>query len=93
MSKSFELPEELTIYSAVETRDALMAWLAELPPGAVLEISAAKVAEIDGAGVQLLASLAHMQQPWRLTSASSAVQAACDALGLGTWLAEQTQTV
>ncbi|GAB4213282.1 MAG: hypothetical protein Fur007_07180 [Rhodoferax sp.] len=93
MSKPFELPEELTIYSAVETRDALVAWIAGQTAGKPIEISGAKVSEIDGAGVQLLASLAHMDQPWRLLAPSPSVQAACEALGLGGWLAEQIHTV
>ena len=45
MSTAFELPEEMTIYGAVETRDALLAWVAAQGSQSdqSLEISAAKV--------------------------------------------------
>lgn len=92
MSKAFELPEEMTIYSAVETRDALLAWVTEqsAKSARVLEISAAKVSEIDGSGLQLLASLAHMDQPWQLKNPSDALLEACKSLGLAAWLEDQT---
>lgn len=92
MSTPFELPEEMTIYSAVETRDALLAWVTEQTTKGVkmLDISAAKVCEIDGSGLQLLAALSHMDQPWRLVNPSDALADACQAMGLSNWLAEQT---
>jgi hypothetical protein len=92
MSTPFELPEEMNIYSAVETRDALLAWITEKGAKAnkPLDISAAKVSEIDGSGLQLLASLSHMDHPWRLISPSTALLEACKTLGLSDWLEEQT---
>lgn len=92
MSKPFELPEEMTIYSAIETRDALLAWVAEqsAKSARMLEISAARVREIDGSGLQLLASLAHMDQPWRLAQPSAPLLEACKTLGLSDWLDDQT---
>jgi ABC-type transporter Mla MlaB component len=92
MSKPFELPEEMTIYSALETRDALLAWVTEQSAKSVkvVKISAAKVSEIDGSGLQLLASLAHMDQPWQLVDPSDALLEAGKTLGLGDWLTEQT---
>ncbi|MDD2808386.1 STAS domain-containing protein [Rhodoferax sp.] len=92
MSQAFELPEEMTIYSAVETRDALLAWVTAQTAASskVLEISAAKVSEIDGSGLQLLVSLSHIDQPWKLTQPTDALVQACATLGLGDWLAEQT---
>ncbi|MEY3124207.1 MAG: hypothetical protein RLZZ573_727, partial [Pseudomonadota bacterium] len=44
MSDRFELPAELNIYSALESRDALLAWVAEqsAKPQDALEISAAQ---------------------------------------------------
>ena len=45
------LPEELTIYNAAETRARFDTRLAE---GGGLELDAAAVAEVDGAGIQLL---------------------------------------
>ena len=91
MSKPFELPEEMTIYSAVETRDALLAWLTEqsAKSAKLLEISAAKVREVDGSGLQLLASLSHMDQPWRLIKPSAVLLDAGQTLGLSAWLDEQ----
>jgi len=92
MSKVFELPEEMTIYSAVETRDALLAWVTEqsAKSARMLHISGAKVSEIDGSGLQLLASLAHMDQPWQLVEPSEALREASKTMGLGDWLDEQT---
>jgi ABC-type transporter Mla MlaB component len=88
MSKPFELPEEMTIYSALETRDALLAWAIEQTAQAeqMLEVSAARVREIDGAGLQLLAALANTGQPWRLIEPSPAMVDACQTLGLSDWL-------
>ena len=91
MSKPFELPEELTIYSAVDTRDALLSWVAEqsAKSSKLLEVSAAKVREVDGSGLQLLASLSHMDQPWRLIEPSAVLLDAGQTLGLSAWLDEQ----
>ena len=88
MSKPFELPQEMTIYSAVETRDALLGWVTEqsAKSSKVIEISAAQVTEIDGAGLQLLAALSNTGQNWRLVNPSNAFADACKALGLGNWL-------
>ena len=54
MSEPFELPTELNIYSALETRDALLAWVTEqMGKGQDgLEISARNVEEVDGSGLQ-----------------------------------------
>lgn len=92
MSTPFELPEEMTIYGAVETRDALLAWVTEqgTPSAKPLAISASNVREIDGAGLQLLASLAHIDQPWHLLNPSHALREACKTLGLSDWLDQQT---
>jgi ABC-type transporter Mla MlaB component len=92
MSQAFELPEEMTIYGAVETRDALLAWVTEQGAKSVnlLEISGAKVREVDGSGLQLLASLAHTHQPWRLINPSTSLSEACANIGLDGWLTDQT---
>ena len=91
MSEQFELPAELNIYSALETRDALIAWAAEQSPRAreFLDISAAQVAEVDGAGLQLLASLSNMGQSWRLRDPSERFTEACRTMGFGDWLKGQ----
>ncbi len=90
MSQAFELPAEMTIYSAMETRDALLAWIAEHAAQASqgLQISGANVMEIDGSGLQLLSALTHLEQPWYLAQPSPAIVNACATLGLGDWLAQ-----
>ncbi|MDT8990106.1 STAS domain-containing protein [Curvibacter sp. APW13] len=88
MGKKFDLPSEWNIYTALESRDALLAWAAE--QGAKghdrLEISAAQVAEIDGAGLQLLAALGNQEISWRLVDASEVFIDACKTLGFKQWL-------
>jgi anti-anti-sigma regulatory factor len=88
MGERFELPAELNIYSALETRDALLTWVAE--QGAKgrdhLDISARDVVEVDGSGLQLLAALSHGETPWYLVEASAPFAEACRTLGLGNWL-------
>ncbi len=88
MSTPFELPAEMTIYSAVETRDALLSWVTEqsAKSAKLLEISAAKVEEIDGAGLQLIAALSNADQPWQLVKPSAVFVDACTAMGLAGWL-------
>lgn len=88
MSDRFELPAELNIYGALETRDALLAWVSENSSkgGDYLEVSARDVEEVDGSGLQLLASLSNMGQAWRLVEASNAFSDACRTLGFADWL-------
>ena len=88
MSTPFELPTELTIYGAIESREALLAWLTEqaVPAHETLELSAAEVAEVDGSGLQLLAALTNMGQSWRLIAASAAFVEACRMMGLTQWV-------
>jgi anti-anti-sigma regulatory factor len=87
MSTAFELPEELTIYNAVETRDALLAWVTEhSAKSSQLEVSAREVKQVDGSGLQLLAALSNMDLHWRLVDASTALTQACRIMGLSNWL-------
>lgn len=88
MGTRFELPAELNIYSVLEIRDTLLAWVTERGAAGSerLEISASQVAEVDGAGLQLLAALSNMDRPWLLTGASKVFCDACLALGLGQWI-------
>jgi anti-anti-sigma regulatory factor len=88
MSEPYELPAELNIYNALDMRDKLITWVSEQnakAPG-ILTISAKNVAEVDGAGLQLLAALSHMEQAWQLTQPSEAFIEACQTLGFGRWL-------
>ena len=88
MNDPFVLPSELTIYSAVETRDALLSWVAgqSAKASAQLSISARDVGVVDGAGLQLLAALSNMDQHWQLVETSSAFAEACRTMGLSAWL-------
>jgi ABC-type transporter Mla MlaB component len=88
MSDRFELPSELNIYSALESRDALLTWVTAQMTKAkgYLEISARDVVEVDGAGLQLLAALSNMEQTWHLVEASEPFAEACRTLGFGDWL-------
>lgn len=86
MSNRFELPAGLNIYSALETRDALLAWSSTQSGNTPLEVSASAVNEIDGAGLQLLASLSNMERPWRLVETSECFTEACKTIGFAHWL-------
>lgn len=87
MSTPFSLPSELNIYSALETRDALLAWVSERASKSdALEISAGDVSEIDGSGLQMLAALSNMEQSWHLVEASNVFAEACHTLGFAHWL-------
>ena len=88
MPQPFELPAELNIYSAVETRDTLLAWVSEhtAKAGGQLEISAKRVDSVDGSGLQLLAALSNMDISWRLVETSSVFSEACQTMGLASWL-------
>jgi anti-anti-sigma regulatory factor len=89
------LPAELTIYTAAETRDAWLAWLAgDAAQAAAAEplcpVDASGCDEIDAAGAQLLVALAHslarQQRQLQLQQPSTPVRAACHDLGLADWL-------
>jgi anti-anti-sigma regulatory factor len=88
MSERFELPSELNIYSAIETRDALLAWVAEEASAGhdYLQISARDVEEVDGSGLQLLAALSNMETPWHLVETSETFAQACRLMGFAHWL-------
>ena len=88
MSKRFELTPEWNIYSALESRDALLGWASEQSAKGhdMLEVSAANVSEIDGAGLQLLAALGNQEISWKLVDASEAFIEACKLLGFNDWI-------
>lgn len=88
MAERFELPAELNIYSALEVRDNLLAWVAESGSKGrdYLEVSARDVAEVDASGLQLLASLSNGEHAWRLVEASAVFAEACRTIGLAQWL-------
>jgi anti-anti-sigma regulatory factor len=88
MSERFELPSELNIYSAIDTRDALLAWVAEEASAGhdYLQISARDVEEVDGSGLQLLAALSNMETPWHLVETSEPFADACRLMGFAHWL-------
>ena len=88
MSRRFELTPEWNIYSALESRDALLAWASEQSAKGhdMLEVSAANVSEVDGAGLQLLAALGNQEISWKLVDASEVFVEACKALGFNDWV-------
>ena len=88
MKLPFELPSELNIYSALETRDALLAWATEqaIHGHDTLHISARDVTEVDGSGLQLLAALSNMEHSWHLVESSAVFSEACRTLGFAHWL-------
>lgn len=88
MSTLFELPADLNIYAAQAIHASLLDWAStqSTKGGDALEVSARDVAEVDGAGLQLLASLANGSQSWHLVEASPVFVEACRTLGLTHWL-------
>ena len=71
MTQVFALPSELNIYNVLEIRDTLLAWVTDQTAQghSQFDISAKDVTEVDGSGLQLIASLSNMNLPWRLTGA------------------------
>ena len=101
MKTALQLPPEMTIYTIGELRSA---WLAALDAAArprsgrrvaaaVFAVDAAATEELDGAGVQLLLSLARsldaLGRPLRLVAPSPALCTALAALGLHDLLGEE----
>jgi ABC-type transporter Mla MlaB component len=85
------LPAELTIFTATETRDALLAAAARAAEAdACLQVDASEVVDVDGAGVQLLVALSRQCErdgrAWQLMSPGDALPRACQVLGLSAWL-------
>ncbi len=82
MTDTLKLPPELTIYTAAQLRAQ---WLDCVGPSH-LTVDASAVAEVDAAGVQLLASLAssvaQAQGTLSLLNASQPLARACLAMGV-----------
>ena len=74
MSTALVLPAEMSIYNVAELRAQWLAWLDAAPAEGPGCVDASAVAEVDAAGLQLL-------QP------STALQGACQALGMQSLLA------
>jgi anti-anti-sigma regulatory factor len=89
------LPSELSIYTAGETASLWRAWLAaanaNLAEAPAIDASAVDV--VDGAGIQLLLSLARQLTErglgLQLAAPSSVLAEACDALGASALLASR----
>jgi anti-anti-sigma regulatory factor len=98
MSEGCKLPEELTIYTIGELFPQWLQWLEVLPMDLIhddplasaLVVDAHDVAEVDGAGLQMLVALSHAlknrQRHLVLREPSDALLQACAALGLRDWL-------
>jgi anti-anti-sigma regulatory factor len=86
MPATHALPTELTIYVAADLRLAWLPWLADHGAAEALEVAADAVAEVDAAGLQLLASLAvALQAHGRelcLRDPSPALRKGCENLGM-----------
>ncbi len=98
MRERFELPAELTIYSATETRAALLGWLErqKLDTGMPVDIGGANIEDIDGAGLQLLGALTQTLSQrgvaWRISDPSRTLLDACQVLGSSAWLSSDAAT-
>ena len=90
MNECFELPEDFNVYHAEDTLESLKSWLRvhQLEPGAQIDISAQRVAEMDGTGMQLLAALRRSGYRLRIVEASRKFAEACETTGNSAWLAE-----
>jgi ABC-type transporter Mla MlaB component len=95
MTTTLALPRELTIYTVGELHPQWLGWLGDVRAAdgeGPCAVDAAAVEEADAAGVQLLLSLAHAlqreQRPLQLHQPSTALAAACQALGLTSLLAD-----
>ena len=93
MPTAFALPTELTIYTVGELRTQWLAWLTAEPadlPG-TCHVDGAGVDDVDGAGLQLLLSLAralgNRQRTLQIVNPSRPLGSACEALGLAALLA------
>ena len=87
------LPADLTIYAVAELHGRCLAWLGDGDiDDPVLSLDASAVAEVDTAGVQLLASLfdtlARRDRRLRLDQPSSALSRPCSQLGASFLLTE-----
>lgn len=85
MTPSRSLPQELAIYGVAELAPVWQTWLDHDPDNAALTVDASAPLDVDGAGVQLLISLANaLHQRGRalvLCAPSEALQTACRRLG------------
>lgn len=86
MSHLNSLPAELTIFTAAECRAALLSAIDASPRDELVTFDAAAVGEVDGAGVQLLVSLANalhgQERRLVLHEPSAALISACGTLGV-----------
>jgi ABC-type transporter Mla MlaB component len=84
MTNRLVLPQELTIYTVGELRNSWLSWLSEHADEQ--HVDASLVDQVDGAGLQLLLSLARSMATHDVTlqldDPSSTLLAACSTLGL-----------
>lgn len=87
--EALSLPVELTIYAVAELRPSWLDWLDRVAAAGedAAEVRAADVAEVDGAGLQLLLALRRSMHDrridLRLREPSPALRTAIGGLGLG----------
>ena len=84
MANRLVLPQELTIYTVGELRNSWLSWLSEHTDEN--RVDASMVDQVDGAGLQLLLSLARSMAKrdvsLQLDDPSSTLLGACSTLGL-----------
>ena len=84
MPNQLVLPQELTIYTVGELRNSWLSWLSEHADEP--HVDASLVDQVDGAGLQLLLSLARSMATrdvtLQLDDPSSTLRGACSTLGL-----------
>ena len=84
------LPAELTIYTVGELHPQWLDWLQKSADSSPVDVIAAAVEQVDGAGLQLLLALASAAtergRALRILDPSEVLRQGCAALGLGDWL-------
>ena len=84
MPNALVLPAELTIYAVGELRPTWLQWINR--NGGDWRVDGAAVAEVDGAGIQMLLALAHSaaaeRQPFVVENPSETLATACRTMGL-----------
>ncbi|TAK97684.1 MAG: STAS domain-containing protein [Aquabacterium sp.] len=91
MTSDYALPAELTIYTIGEVHAQCLNWMKQDQAEHIrLRINAGEVTEVDAAGIQLLLSLSKSlladHRELQLLSPSTALAAACSALGVDSLL-------
>lgn len=85
-ARSLRLTGELTIYTAADSRQSLLAQLAEHPAEEPCTLDLSEVTELDTAGLQILLALRRTAPTLTLNASSPAVDRCLRLCGLGSLL-------